>query len=45
MTTFIKHDLSQTRYRLDTKGGAERVKAYFISYLDPETKKMSFCRC
>ena len=37
MTTFIKHDLSQTGYRLYTKGGAERVKAYCTSYLDPET--------
>ena len=37
MTTFIKHDLSQTGFRLYTKGGAEKVNVYCKSYLDPET--------
>ena len=37
MTTFIRHDLSKTGFRLYTKGGAERVKSYCTSYLDPET--------
>ena len=37
MTTFIKHDLSQTGYRLYTKGGAEKVNVYCKNYLDPET--------
>lgn len=37
MTTFIKHDLSDTGYRLYTKGGAEKVNIYCKSYLDPET--------
>ena len=37
MTTFIKHDVSQTGYRLYTKGGAEKVNTYCRSYLDPET--------
>ena len=37
MTTFIKHDISQTGYRLYTKGGAEKVNVYCKNYLDPET--------
>ena len=37
MTTFIRHDVSQTGYRLYTKGGAEKVNIYCKSYLDPET--------
>ena len=37
MTTFIKHDLSETGYRLYTKGGAEKVNVYCKNYLDPET--------
>ena len=37
MTTFIRHDLSQTGFRLYTKGGAEKVNTYCRSYLDPET--------
>ena len=37
MTTFIKHDSSETGYRLYTKGGAEKVNIYCKSYLDPET--------
>ena len=37
MTTFIKHDLSQTGYRLYTKGGGEKVNVYCKNYLDPET--------
>ena len=37
MTTFIKHDVSQTGYRLYTKGGAEKVNVYCKNYLDPET--------
>ena len=37
MTTFIRHDLSQTGFRLYTKGGAEKVNVYCKSYLDPET--------
>ena len=37
MTTFIRHDLSQTGFRLYTKGGAEKVNIYCKSYLDPET--------
>ena len=37
MTTFIKHDSSQTGYRLYTKGGAEKVNVYCKNYLDPET--------
>ena len=37
MTTFIKHDLSQTGFRLYTKGGAEKVNVYCKYYLDPET--------
>ena len=37
MTTFIKHDLSDTGYRLYTKGGAEKVNIYCKNYLDPET--------
>ena len=37
MTTFIKHDSSDTGYRLYTKGGAEKVNIYCKSYLDPET--------
>ena len=37
MTTFIKHDISETGYRLYTKGGAEKVNVYCKSYLDPET--------
>ena len=37
MTTFIKHDMSQTGYRLYTKGGAEKVNVYCKNYLDPET--------
>ena len=37
MTTFIRHDSSDTGYRLYTKGGAEKVNIYCKSYLDPET--------
>ena len=37
MTTFIKHDISKTGYRLYTKGGAEKVNVYCKNYLDPET--------
>ena len=37
MTTFIKHDMSPTGYRLYTKGGAEKVNVYCKNYLDPET--------
>ena len=37
MSTFIKHDVSQTGYRLYTKGGAEKVNVYCKNYLDPET--------
>ena len=37
MSTFIKHDLSDTGFRLYTKGGAEKVNTYCKSYLDPET--------
>ena len=37
MTTFIRHDLSDTGYRLYTKGGAEKVNLYCNKYLDPET--------
>ena len=37
MTTFIRHDVSETGYRLYTKGGAEKVNVYCKNYLDPET--------
>jgi len=37
MTTFIKHDSSQTGYRLYTKGGGEKVNVYCKNYLDPQT--------
>ena len=37
MTTFIKHDLSKTGYRLYTKGGAEKVNVYCKNFLDPKT--------
>ena len=37
MSTFIKHDIFPTGYRLYTKGGAEKVKNICKSYLDPET--------
>ena len=37
MTTFIKHDIFPTGYRLYTKGGAEKVKNICKSYIDPET--------
>ena len=37
MTTFVKHDIFPTGYRLYTKGGAEKVKNICKSYLDPET--------
>ena len=41
MTTFIKHDLSQTGFRLYTKGGAEKVNVYCKYYLDPETGEVN----
>ena len=37
MTTFIRHDSSDTGFRLYTKGGAEKVNLYCSKYLDPET--------
>ena len=37
MSTFIKHDIFPTGYRIYTKGGAEKVKNICTSYLDPET--------
>ena len=37
MTTFIRHDLSETGYRLYTKGGAEKVNLYCTKYIDPNT--------
>ena len=37
MTTFVKHDIFPTGYRLYTKGGAEKVKQICSSYIDPET--------
>ena len=37
MTTFVKHDIFPTGYRLYTKGGAEKVKQICNSYIDPET--------
>ena len=37
MTTFVKHDIFPTGYRLYTKGGAEKVKQICKSYIDPDT--------
>ena len=37
MTTFVKHDIFPTGYRLYTKGGGEKVKNICKSYIDPET--------
>ena len=37
MTTFVKHDIFPTGYRLYTKGGAEKVKQICTSYIDPDT--------
>ena len=37
MTTFVKHDLFPTGYRLYTKGGAEKVKEICQRFLDPAT--------
>ena len=37
MSTFIKHDIFPTGYRLYTKGGAEKVINICKSYMDPET--------
>ena len=37
MSTFIKHDIFPTGYRLYTKGGAEKVKSICKYYIDPET--------
>ena len=37
MTTFVKHDIFPTGYRLYTKGGAEKVKKICKSYIDPDT--------
>ena len=37
MSTFIKHDIFPTGYRLYTKGAGEKVKTICKSYLDPVT--------
>ena len=37
MSTFVKHDIFPTGYRLYTKGGAEKVRNICKSYMDPET--------